>query len=320
MPEDRNILIEDDQGNRYFPHTKASNVVGSNGKTAEEAINTADAALTAAAAAQTKANAALPKDGSQAMTGPIVSPGGRFTANPTIEGTIPRLVVQPANDTSNSSAGLGMRDSSGNDKWMFGRQMNNGNLILYDYEAPGSAFYLSPGASGLFRVNRRLIVGVPGGSMSLVGAANSNVFMEFFNNGTNRSAWIGTGTAGTNLLTVRNEVANEHIQLSTNGTGEVRVNGNQIWDMGNNAASKAKNGYQKLASGVIIQWGETSLMNSGDTKVVTFPIAFPTACVCVNPSPDYAGYCAVNLMSRTSATFNQYAGSSGNTRWVAIGY
>jgi len=219
-------------------------------------------------ARKAEVDAALPKDGSQPMTGPITSPGGKFTANPIIEGTIPRLVLTPNNNTSNSSAGIMFRDDTGADKFVLGRQMNNGNLIVYDYEATKSRLAM-----------------VPNGDTSIV-AGNTN----------------------------------GSINLTTTGTGQAKVNGNQIWDMGNNAAEKAKNGYQKLASGVIIQWGETSLMNSGDTKVVTFPIAFPTACVCVSPSPDYAGYCAVNLMSRTSATFNQYAGSSGNTRWIAIGY
>lgn len=32
MAEDRNILIEDASGNRYYPHTKATNVIGENGQ------------------------------------------------------------------------------------------------------------------------------------------------------------------------------------------------------------------------------------------------------------------------------------------------
>lgn len=41
------------------------------------------------------------------------------------------------------------------------------------------------------------------------------------------------------------------------------------------AASLAANGYQKLPSGLIIQWGSFNGAGSGATTTVTFPIAFP---------------------------------------------
>jgi len=50
MPEDRNILIEDADGNQYFPHTKATNVAVSDGSSADNALKAANAATSAAAA------------------------------------------------------------------------------------------------------------------------------------------------------------------------------------------------------------------------------------------------------------------------------
>lgn len=38
------------------------------------------------------------------------------------------------------------------------------------------------------------------------------------------------------------------------------------------------NGYQKLPSGIYLQWGVTASLGSGTTTAVSFPVAFPTAC------------------------------------------
>jgi hypothetical protein len=83
------------------------------------------------------------------------------------------------------------------------------------------------------------------------------------------------------------------------------------------ALSAGTSGYQKLPSGLIIQWG-----TAGSTTI-TFPISFPTSCLTVipqltsyNSSGAFAGqYVAVTSMSTTSFT----VGSSGAV-WIAIGY
>jgi len=271
MPEDRNILIEDDQGNRYFPHTKASNVVGSNGKTAEDAINASDNALTAAQAAQDKANAALPINGSQAMTGRLTAPNATFTGNPIITNGTARLIFRDDGTSGTHSGNVWQVNTDS--KWLLGMNKTNSTLELYDYASSTTALALSTTAAGVLRAFRKISVNKDKDSLSLVGAANSHVFMEFYNNGTNRSAWIGTGTAGTNLLTVRNEVANEHINLSTNGTGEARVNNQRIWDNSrlrlNNGALEFLDGSTWKGAGGIkrVQRG-TLLAGSGEDIIV----------------------------------------------------
>jgi hypothetical protein len=47
-------------------------------------------------------------------------------------------------------------------------------------------------------------------------------------------------------------------------------------------ASLATNGYQKLPSGLIVQWGNTGATDSNGNVTVTFPIAFPNNCFAVN--------------------------------------
>lgn len=47
--------------------------------------------------------------------------------------------------------------------------------------------------------------------------------------------------------------------------------------------STATSGYQKLPSGLYIQWGITSSLATGTTTTITLPTAFPTACLQVIP-------------------------------------
>lgn len=75
------------------------------------------------------------------------------------------------------------------------------------------------------------------------GATNDHVYISFFADSqaqSTRSGYIGYGSAGTNTLTINNEMSNGNIDLKTNGTGIVTINGNTVWHAGNfNPASKA---------------------------------------------------------------------------------
>jgi len=52
-----------------------------------------------------------------------------------------------------------------------------------------------------------------------------------------------------------------------------------IWDAVNNPAAGAANGYQKLASGIILQWGVAAPSGVNGEVIFAFPVAFPTACL-----------------------------------------
>ncbi|HWJ72603.1 MAG TPA: hypothetical protein VNX29_05480 [Kaistia sp.] len=101
-------------------------------------------------------------------------------------------------------------------------------------------------------------------------------------------------------------------------------------------------GYQKLPSGMIMQWGTavvgaSGVVTSGGT--VTWPVAFPNACrmamasagSAANTTNGYLPSCGFSAFSATTGTlicdtltggsatpifFNQTA----NIRWLAIGY
>ncbi len=87
------------------------------------------------------------------------------------------------------------------------------------------------------------------------------------------------------------------------------------------------NGYQKLPSGLIIQWGTaTTLANGYITQ--TLPIAFPTTCFHVSANHQGSGGCNVIITSRSKTQIGfrltdiaAYTGSSGWwALWIAIGY
>lgn len=91
------------------------------------------------------------------------------------------------------------------------------------------------------------------------------------------------------------------------------------------------NGWQKLASGLIIQWGKSTGVSGNN--VITFPIAFPNACLFTMASVD-AELSSVGDTSRTSITNGKttttatfYGGqtesngaAAGPFNWFAIGY
>ena len=97
---------------------------------------------------------------------------------------------------------------------------------------------------------------------------------------------------------------------------------------GNGAASLATPGYQKLPSGLIIQWGLSGVIAQASSLVITYPIAFPNASFAAYATPNTpslnANVYSVGVWSNTNATLaiTNNSGSSGivTARWLAIGY
>lgn len=92
--------------------------------------------------------------------------------------------------------------------------------------------------------------------------------------------------------------------------------------------SLATSGYQKLPSGLILQWGSFGSINDGTTTIVTFPISFPSACVFATAIKSEAGGSdpdGFSINARTAANMTvQYQDSgtaaSNSNIWFAIGY
>lgn len=141
---------------------------------------------------------------------------------------------------------------------------------------------------------------------------------------------IGSGVktisrAGTNVIILGASTVNaialnqgDGLLLVSSGGGQwYAINGSAaLGAFGPFAASLVAAGYQRLPSGLIVQWGSFTSSNSADVAV-TFPVAFPTACrhlalgaQCVSGlnSPGYN--------SLVAAGFSGNAWSSAATRSV----
>ena len=109
--------------------------------------------------------------------------------------------------------------------------------------------------------------------------------------------------------------------LSVDRGGELKAGGDVVWDQGNCPKDLVANGYQKLASGLIIQWGFTSGL-VGTTRTITFPIAFPGICRSVQIQSTLASSNYVHTVnSKTASSFiMQNYGITADYYWMAIGY
>lgn len=100
----------------------------------------------------------------------------------------------------------------------------------------------------------------------------------------------------------------------------------QITDI---SKSMATNGYIKLGSGLILQWGTYTTTSSWDSLyTVNFPIAFPHACLSIvctltanaSKTPD-ANWSIVTNNGFTKTYFKWACRYNENgCRWIAIGY
>ena len=89
------------------------------------------------------------------------------------------------------------------------------------------------------------------------------------------------------------------------------------------AFSFAFPGYMTLPGGFIVQWGTTGSLGNDTPTTITFPLAFPNACLAVVGTDTFAG--------SKSATWSMYAwnttgftgrcdGNTATATWLAVGW
>ena len=109
---------------------------------------------------------------------------------------------------------------------------------------------------------------------------------------------------------------------ATDATTKQGAGGASIWG-GNFGHLRAASGYQRLPSGMILQWGTQTI---GSGTVTNFPVTFPNACLCVTANAQNACYVAqINPITQASFTATSVrplteVAVSANYYWVAIGY
>jgi hypothetical protein len=141
------------------------------------------------------------------------------------------------------------------------------------------------------------------------------------------SVVIAGNTSGTITLDAPNVAGSTVLTLPT-------VNGTFITSADFDK-SLATSGYQRLPSGLIIQWGKTAFNIGQDGTITgTFAFTFPTACLTFHPtsfsdvtSGDGRLRGAFQTSSATTTGFTvtsrnnvNSGGLIGNLNWMAIGY
>jgi len=92
------------------------------------------------------------------------------------------------------------------------------------------------------------------------------------------------------------------------------------------AKSLGGNGYQKLPSGLIIQWGDIGPILIGVAKLTTFPITFPNSWLSIVATPNPGGIGTQYALDVTpNSNSNFYAGGTGSgypnsNYYIAIGF
>jgi len=140
----------------------------------------------------------------------------------------------------------------------------------------------------------------------------------------------GSGSNGTATVTIQAGVMNEFVAAGSGATATAWI----VLGAGG-AMALTSPGYQRLPSGLIIQWAQSACANATTTTTV-FPLAFPTACLNVSgtgyqASGNQQAYVVINGKTATQFTWNAFLALGGSTPtlastaavqnwWIAVGY
>ena len=175
-------------------------------------------------------------------------------------------------------------------------------------------------AGGPYTITLPLVSALPEGSA---------IFFQNTSGVTQSVSRQGTDTITTNgnALTSLSIQPGESALFIKYGTYWYATGSATLGTVGGFGSSIAGNGYQKLPSGLIIQWG-TGSFSANSTTTVSLPIAFPNAFVGVvttvrdnaatNTAYPFGAALPLNLSSFSMRAY--YTASSITHTWIAIGY
>jgi hypothetical protein len=170
--------------------------------------------------------------------------------------------------------------------------------------------------SGAVTLTLPLGAGLPTGSMLQIVNAASASTVTLQRQGTETIQRGGSGVTSFALL------PGESVQLYGYAGGWVVCGGSAAsGDYGAFSSSKALSGYQKLPSGLIIQWGQSSVSTTASD--VTLPVAFTTAALVAFATHIAAGdsvYAEASAASLTAVTLRCSLATSATINWCVFGY
>jgi hypothetical protein len=240
-------------------------------------------------------------------------------------GTMAGPIIHAGGDTGVTPAQFNNSTLLATTAWV--TQLGNIASGVYPYNAntgiPGSAIgglvYAYGSAALAFNLPGSAAFGIPvGAQITVLNAAS--LAMTLSSVGTDK---INIGSVQTAAIIIQ---PNDTITLTWNATSWFASGGaTMLTKSGLFASSIAAPGWQKLPSGLIIQWG--SYTTSSQSIGVTFPLAFPSACLSLAMSGNTltsAAMVGTTSISRTGFTAVSYA--SGGTyvavtsSYIAIGF
>lgn len=172
----------------------------------------------------------------------------------------------------------------------------------------------------------------PAGSRLVAVQNDPAASLDFLRNTLSLSDLSNKPLARTNLGlgTMATQTATDYATVASVVAGYVAKSGDTMTgDLNLPGISKTSNGYTKLPNGMILQWGASASIGGNSSVSVTFPVAFPTACLnvqCVvqNTNPNNDSWGALVSFNASTATLARgiYQGTNeaGPLYWLAIGY
>jgi hypothetical protein len=172
------------------------------------------------------------------------------------------------------------------------------------------------------------------GTLPIANGGTGTTSTTFANLTTNVTGTLPVTNGGTGLatLTANNVMLGNGTStpsfVAPSTSGNVLTSNGTTWTSAalNFDKSFTANGWQKIPGGLILQWGESSFINSDSSVSVTFPIAFTTSCfqVIVSGTAGVSGPGEVALgsidLTTTTVTIVNDGGKGSTARWFAIGY
>lgn len=165
------------------------------------------------------------------------------------------------------------------------------------------------------------------GTLTLPSSGGASLGLAYYVNNYGTSVLTVTSVAGTAIFNPGTTTTTYSMQ---SGTSAIFISdgGNWVVFGGGGIGSIASNGFLKVSSGLILQWG-TATSSGAATTVVTYPVAFPNNTLSVSATAFVAGagaFCAIETGgSTTSVSIGAWTSNAARSagipmKWIAVGY
>jgi hypothetical protein len=181
-----------------------------------------------------------------------------------------------------------------------------------------------------------LAAGVPNSGTVNSGTANQLAYYASSTNAVNGTTALPNGTTATTQTagdTTTKVATNAFVNttaltLATGSTATTQSTNDSSTKVATTAFSNpgsavSANGYQKLPSGIVLQWGNSGNISANSSATVTYPLAFPNNVFSITSTPTNNGVpanaSAVTNNNTSNFTQNNGTGSTCSFYWMAIG-